>query len=136
MDKIKAYILRHPIRVKYGLIVIDIFAILIAVRMYINYTTIEDTIQNTITQSEDKRLELAFSENFLLNYEKSQYAQFFLQHENSILWEWEYIIKFEKMPEKKAIEEQAISKYDTKEYIKSPQESRNYFIVDKISKIE
>lgn len=137
MNDIKSYILRHPIRVKYGLIVANIFIILIAVRMYINYTAIEDAIQNTIIQSEQKTLELAFSENFLLNYEKSEYAQYFLQHENNILWRGEFIVKFEKMPEKiEKPEEQVISKYDQKDYIKTPQESRNRFILEKISKVK
>jgi hypothetical protein len=137
MNDIKSYILRHPVRVKYGLIVANIFIILIAVRMYLNYTAIEDAIQDTINQSQEKTLELAFSQNFLLNYEKSEYAQYFLQHENNILGRGEFIIKFEQMPEKttKPEDEQIISKYDQKDYIKTPQDSRNRFIVEKVSKI-
>jgi len=137
MDKIKSYILRHPIRIKYGLAIANVFIILIAVRMYINYTTIEDAIQNTIIQSQQKTLELAFSQNFLLNYEKSEYAQYFLQHENNILRRGEFIIKFEQMPEKTQTgNEQAISIYDQKDYIKTPQQSRNRFIAEKFSKIK
>ncbi|NCO97912.1 hypothetical protein GW864_01895 [bacterium] len=137
MDKIKSYILRHPIRIKYGLVIANVFIILIAVRMYINYTTIEDAIQNTIIQSQQKTLELAFSQNFLLNYEKSEYAQYFLQHENNILGRGEFIIKFEQMPEKTQTgNEQAISIYDQKDYIKTPQQSRNRFIAEKFSKIK
>lgn len=132
MNDLRSYILRHPIRVKYGLIIVNIFIILIAVRMYINYTAIEDAIQDTIIQSEQKTLELAFSENFLLNYEKSEYAQYFLQHENNILRRGEFIIKFEQMPEKAQTgTQQVISTYDQKEYIKTPQQSRNRFIAEK-----
>ncbi|MBU1758181.1 hypothetical protein KKG31_03335 [Patescibacteria group bacterium] len=138
MDKIKAYILRHPNRVKYGLILANVFAILIAVRMYINYIAIEDAIQETIEQSQNKELELAFTENFLLNYEQSEYAQYFLQHENNILSRGEYIIKFEALPEKSQEDDKnnnTLSQYDQKQYIKTPQESWNHFIEEKVSKI-
>ena len=105
--------------------------------MYINYVSIEDAIQSTIDESQQKNLELAFTENFLLNYEKSEYAQYFLQHENNILWKGEFIIRFEKMPDKiqKIEPETAISSYDQKDYIKTPQEWRKRFISEKISKI-
>ena len=139
MDEIKSYILRHPVRVKYGLIAANIIIILVSVRMYINYTTIEDAIQDTINQSQQKTLELAFSENFLLNYEKSEYAKYFLQHENNILGNNEFIVKFEQMPQKttqsEADAQETISTYDKKNYIKSSQESWNRFIAEKISKI-
>ena len=137
MNQIKAIILNYPNRIKYSLIIANIFIILIAVRIYINYVSIEDTITNTIQQSEQKRLELAYNQNFVLNYEKSKYAQYFLQHENNILSRWEFIIRFEKMPEKitSTEEEETTTSYDQKEYIKTPQQSRNYFIRDKFFKI-
>jgi hypothetical protein len=137
MDSIKTYILKHPMRIKYGLMIANIFIILIAARMYINYSAIEDAIQDTIIQSQQKTLELAFSENFLLNYEKSEYARYFLQHENNIIGPGEFIIKFEKMPEKTQTgTTEIISQYDQKEYLKTPQQSRNRFILDKMSKVK
>lgn len=124
-------------RIKYGLMIANIFIILIAARMYINYSAIEDAIQDTIIQSQQKTLELAFSENFLLNYEKSEYARYFLQHENNIIGPGEFIIKFEKMPEKTQTgTTEIISQYDQKEYLKTPQQSRNRFILDKMSKVK
>ncbi|HCY21186.1 TPA: hypothetical protein DIC40_05045 [Patescibacteria group bacterium] len=52
-------------------------------------------IDETALQSENKKLELAFTENFQLPYEKSEYAEFFLKHENNILLPKEFIVKFQ-----------------------------------------
>ena len=138
MDRIKSYILTHPNRVKYGLILVNIFLILMSVRIYINYITIEDAIKETIQQTEYKQLELAFTENFLLNYEQSEYAQYFLQHENNILGRWEFIVKFEALPEKNQEDDNgiAVSQYDQKQYIKTPQDSWKHFMEGKLSKIK
>jgi hypothetical protein len=53
--------------------------------MYVNYLSIKTAIQETKYQAIQKELELAFSENFLLNYEKSTFSKYFLQHENNVL---------------------------------------------------
>jgi hypothetical protein len=95
MHKFKDFFLRNPTRSKYLLLVIDIFLVLVATKMFINYNNIKLAIDETALQSEQKRLELAFTENFQLPYEKSEYAEFFLQHENNILLPREFIIKFQ-----------------------------------------
>jgi aminopeptidase C len=68
---------------------------IIAIRVYVNYLAIETTIADTTLERETKTAELDFSQNFLVNYEKSEFAQYFLQHENNMLAPQEYIIKFE-----------------------------------------
>ena len=85
MEKIRYYLRKYPNRIKYGLLVIDLFAMLLAIRVYVNYLSIETTIQDTVVQRLDKEEELAFSQNFLVNYEKSDFARYFLQHENNML---------------------------------------------------
>ncbi len=95
MPKLKYYLRKYPNRIKYGLLIIDIFAMIIAIRVYVNYVAIETTISSTTLEREGKMAELAFSQNFLVNYEKSDYAKFFLQHENNMLAPDEFIIKFE-----------------------------------------
>lgn len=138
MNQFKAIILRYPTRIKYSLIIINVFVLLIAVRMYINYVAIEDTIQDTINQTKEWERELAYSKNFLINYEKSKYAKYFLQHKNNILSKWEFIVKFEKMPTKadKADQEKQITNYNERTYITTPEQSRKQFISDKRSKIK
>lgn len=95
MEKLRYYLRRYPNRIKYGLILLDLFAMIIAIRVYVNYLSIESTIENTIIEKENKMTELAFTQNFLVNYEKSDFAKYFLQHENNMLLKGEYIIKFE-----------------------------------------
>jgi hypothetical protein len=73
---------------------------IIAIRMYVNYLAIQTTIENTIFERQTKMAELAFTKNFLAQYEKSDYARFFLQHENNMLSVGEYIIKLETNPSK------------------------------------
>lgn len=95
MEKLRYYLRRYPNRIKYGLLLLDLFAMIIAIRVYVNYLSIQATIENTIVEKENKMTELAFTQNFLVNYEKSDFARYFLQHENNMLLKGEYIIKFE-----------------------------------------
>jgi hypothetical protein len=85
MEKLRYYLKRYPNRIKYGLILLDILAMIIAIRVYVNYLSIETTIANTITEREQKMDELSFAQNFLVQYERSDYAKYFLQHENNML---------------------------------------------------
>lgn len=131
MNKLKEFLLRHPTRSKYLLLVIDIFLVLVATKMFINYNNIKLAIEETALQSEQKKLELAFTENFQLPYEKSEYADFFLKHENNILLGKEFIVKFQTiMP--------TTASWDTKEikeqshFIKSAQESRKQFFYEQL----
>ena len=94
MKKIRYYLRRYPNRIKYGLIILDLIAMMIAIRVYVNYLSIETTIQDTIIQRESKMAELMFTQNFLVHYEKSDFAKYFLQHENNMLMPGEYVIKF------------------------------------------
>jgi hypothetical protein len=93
MKNIRYYLRRYPNRIKYGLIVIDLIAMMIAIRVYVNYLSIETTIEDTIVQRETKMAELTFTQNFLVHYEKSDFARYFLQHENNMLMPGEYVIK-------------------------------------------
>lgn len=94
MKTLGYYLKRYPNRIKYGLIMINLFAMIFAIRMYVNYVSIENTIENTILERQNKMAELAFSQNFLIHYERSEFAKYFLQHENNMLMPGEYIIKF------------------------------------------
>jgi len=94
MKKIRYYLRKYPNRIRYGLIILDLIAMMIAIRVYVNYLNIETAIQDTVIQRESKMAELMFTQNFLVHYEKSDFARYFLQHENNMLMPWEYVIKF------------------------------------------
>ena len=100
MEYIQALLRKYPNRIKYGIFVLDIFVMILAIRTYVNYVSIETAIEDAVVEQQTKTDELAFTQNFLVNYEKSDYAKFFLQHENNILLDNEYIIKFEEMQQK------------------------------------
>lgn len=136
MEEIKALLRKYPNRIKYGIFILDVFAMIIAIRTYVNYVSIETAIETATIEQQTKTDELAFTQNFLVNYEKSDYAKYFLEHENNMLMADEYIIKFEEMYKK-----QQITTWTTDPYVDyqdndvhSPQESWKKFILDKIKK--
>jgi hypothetical protein len=102
MDSLKALIRKYPNRIKYGILILDIFAMIITIRTYVNYLSIETAISDATLQQITKTDELAFTQNFLVNYENSEHAGYFLSHENNMLLPGEYIVKFEEMYEKQA----------------------------------
>lgn len=136
MDKIYLLLRRYPNRIKYGILILDIFAMIIAIRTYVNYVSIETAIEEANAEQQAKTEELAFTQNFLVNYEKSEYARYFLEHENNMLLENEFIIKFEEMYKKQEATTwstaTSYTDYEDKE-VNSPQESWKKFIHDKIS---
>lgn len=136
MEEIKALLRKYPNRIKYGIFILDLFAMIIAIRTYVNYVSIETAIESATIEQQTKTDELAFTQNFLVNYEKSDYARYFLEHENNMLLPDEYIIKFEEMYQK-----QKTTTWTTAPYIdyqdndvNSPQESWKKFILDKVNK--
>lgn len=97
--------------------------------MFINYNNIKLAIEETALQSEKKQLELAFTENFQLPYEKSDYAEFFLKHENNILFPREFIIKFQTIIPTTGSKEITTTQ---NRFIKTPQESRKQFFTEQL----
>lgn len=100
MEDIRTLLRKYPNRIKYGIFILDIFAMIVAIRTYVNYVSIETAIESATIEQQHQTDELAFTQNFLINYEKSDYAKYFLEHENNMLLGNEYIIKFEEMYQK------------------------------------
>lgn len=133
MNQLKELLLRHPTRSKYLLLIIDIFLVLVATKMFINYNNIKIAIDETASQSEYKRLELAYTENFQLPYEKSEYAEYFLKHENNMLLPKEFIVKFQTItPVTNTGNNQGTT--NKGHFIESPQESRKQFFYEQLLK--
>lgn len=136
MEYIRTLLRRYPNRIKYGILILDIFAMIVAIRTYVNYVSIETAIEDATIQQLIKTDELAFTQNFLVNYEKSEYAKYFLEHENNMLLGDEYIVKFEEMYQKQEVNTgtsvSPIGYENT--VIDTPQKSWKKFIGDKINK--
>lgn len=123
MQKIIALIQKNPLLSKYGLGIFTIFAMIVSIKTYLNYLAIEISIESVRQETAEITQRKLYEENFLIPYEKSEYNQYFLRHENNILLPGEYIIRFEKPKVITKIDEQ-----DTENQIQTPQDSRQYFI--------
>ncbi len=136
MEQIYAILRKYPNRIKYGILILDIFAMMFAIKTYVNYISIETAIENATIDQQNQTDELAFTQNFLVNYEKSEYAKYFLEHENNMLLNDEYIIKFEAMSQKQQVDTWSITtpytNVQNSNTINSPQESWKKFIGDKL----
>ncbi len=136
MEYIQAILRKYPNRIKYGLLILDVFAMVLAIKTYVNYVSIETAIENASLQQQIKSDELAFTQNFLIPYEKSEYASYFLQHENNMLLRDEYIVKFEEMYQKQEVNTwTTVDPYmqDNINEANSPQESWRKFILEKFN---
>lgn len=96
---------------------------IVSIKTYLNYLTIELSIESVRQETAQITQKKLYEENFLIPYEKSEYNQYFLRHENNILLPGEYIIRFErpKITEKE-------SDTSPKDQIQTPEDSRQYFI--------
>ncbi len=132
MDKLKYFLLKHPNGIKYGFILVDMFLVLMAIKIFINYTNIEQAIEQTAQESHDKANELGFTQNFQLAYEKSEYAQRFLKHENNMLLPGEIIIKFQ---DKSTMQNTGTNWTGSQKAIRmitTPEEARQQFLKEKL----
>ena len=136
MEEILALLRKYPNRIKYGILILDIFAMIVAIKTYVNYVSIETAIEDATIEQQSQTDQLNFTQNFLVNYEKSDYAKYFLEHENNMLLDNEYIIKFEDMYQKQKTASWATTPYTNTQNknINSAQASWKKFILDKISK--
>lgn len=136
MDYIYALLRKYPNRIKYWLFAASVFAMIFAIRTYINYLSIEEAISNALIEKQTKTDELAFTQNFIIPYEQSEYASYFLQHENNMLLSHEFIIKFEEMQQKQEIHTWDLNSYTNFEWNQtlSNQKSWKKFILEKLKK--
>lgn len=129
-DKVSKLVDKHGNKLKIWWLFIAIIAMIMAVRTYINYTTIKDAIVNVELEIQNAEEEIAYTEKFLKPYLDSEYADYFLAHKNNILFYWEYIIRFESAKENK---EKEPEKTEDDNVINTPQESRQHFLKQKLN---
>lgn len=106
---------------------------ILTIRTYVNYVSIETAIDSATLEKQIKTDELAFTQNFLIPYEKSEYASYFLQHENNMLLRNEFIIKFEEMNKKQeALDSTATYAEEIQKNPNTPQASWKKYIIEKL----
>ena len=70
-----------------------IFFIVLAVKAYLGYLTIEQTIRFNQEKNSTLQEKISFLRDFRLTYLDSEYADYFMSHENGIAHPNEKIIK-------------------------------------------
>jgi hypothetical protein len=95
MQKFLSFIQKNPLLSKYGLGIVVLFAMIVSIRTYMNYLAIELSIQNVNQETVHITQRKLYEENFLIPYEQSEYSEYFLRHENNILFPGEFIVRFE-----------------------------------------
>ncbi len=131
MDKLKYYILKYPNHLKYWLLLVNIFAVILAIKIFVNYNNIEQAIEETSRQSQNKAMQLWYAKNFQIPYEQSDYAKMFMKHENNMLLPWELIIKFESKKNTNSGDNQTGEQASIK-FLSNPPDARNQFLKEKL----
>jgi len=113
-----------------------------SIKVYLNNFNIEHTISDTKQEIDNQYNEYYFKTNFYIPYLSWDYAKFFVKHENNILDQWEYIIKFTQEDLEK-IENNIVTWTNNLEIkndesiinISNPKDAWKYFLKNKFSKI-
>ncbi|HMT01113.1 MAG TPA: hypothetical protein PKD96_01950 [Candidatus Absconditabacterales bacterium] len=116
---------------KYLFLVVTIAMMIVAIRVYINYVTIGESIENTRLQTLRTQDEVDFITFFYKPYQQSDYAKLFFAHENTVLQEDEFIVKFFDQKTVMSGEQDT----NTSKEIKTPQETWLYFLQQKWEKV-
>lgn len=131
MKDFRDFIDKNSSFIKYTGLVLAIFWSIIATRTYLNYDSIETAIEEVKTETINTQEEMAYTENFLSKYLWSEFADFFLAHENNILEKNEYIIEFKTWTGN--IEDMTgdVEKFTSPNRAKNPRDSRRKFLKEK-----
>jgi hypothetical protein len=105
-------------------------AMIVAIKTYINYSTIKDAIIEVEYDIQNENEKIAYSNSFLKPYLDSEYADYFQAHKNNILFYGEYIVRFESAKETKIEDDEEIKNDNI---IDSPQKSWHHFIKSKLN---
>lgn len=95
MIKLIRFIKKYSGQLKYWLLFSAIFFMIFAIRSYLNNIAILDAIDWVEQEKDAKTNEINFTQNFLTKYLWSDYADYFLAHENNILYKNEYILRLD-----------------------------------------
>jgi len=64
------------------------------IREFITFATIEDQTAQVVDEQKYREDRIAYEQNFLIPYLSSDTARYFFEHENSVLFQDEYIVVF------------------------------------------
>jgi len=94
MFQLKTILNLYWTKIKYALWVALFVAMIFAIRTYVNYLTVVDSIETVNDRTESVQNEMDYAQNFQKKYLASDYGYLFLAHDNSMIFNGEEIILF------------------------------------------
>lgn len=94
MFQLKTILNIYWTKIKYALWIIVFIAWIFAIRTYVNYGTVVDSIESVDVRTAAVQTEMDYAQNFQKKYLASDYGYLFLAHDNSMVFRWEEIILF------------------------------------------
>jgi O-glycosyl hydrolase len=94
MFKLKNILNTYGTKIKYALWLVFFIAMIFAIRTYVNYLTVMDSIETVNARTASVQNEMDYAQNFQKKYLASDYGYLFLAHDNSMIFDGEEIILF------------------------------------------
>ena len=94
MFKLKTILNLYWTKIKYALWVAFFVAMIFAIRTYVNYLTVVESIETVNARTASVQNEMDYAQNFQKKYLASDYGYLFLAHDNSMIFDGEEIILF------------------------------------------
>ena len=94
MFQLKSLLNTYWTKIKYALWVLLFIVMIIAIRTYVNYLTVVNSIESVDALATSVQNEMDYTQNFQKKYLASDYGYLFLAHDNSMIFDGEEIILF------------------------------------------
>ena len=94
MFQLKTILNIYWTKIKYALWIAFFIAMIFAIRTYVNYLNVVDSIKTVNARTASVQSEMDYAQNFQKKYLASDYGYLFLAHDNSMIFDGEEIILF------------------------------------------
>ncbi len=94
MFQLKTILNTYWTKIKYALRAVFFVAMIFAIRTYVNYLVVVNSIERVDARTASVQNEMDYAQNFQKKYLASDYGYLFLAHDNSMVFKWEEIILF------------------------------------------
>lgn len=94
MFQLKSILNTYWTKMKYALWIVFFIVMIFAIRTYVNYLAVVDSIETVDARTASVQNEMDYAENFQKKYLASDYGYLFLAHDNSMIFRGEEIILF------------------------------------------
>lgn len=126
---------------RYLIFFLTLFFVLYWVQAYLNKQNMVIAIQEIQEEIDDTKNEATFIKNFEIPYLASEWAKYYLWHENGQIYDWEWVVRLrnrDKLSDDQ-LPNDILALQEKEEdviIISSPEESRYYFIYDKLKPLK